>query len=609
MAEPVYIIGIDLGTTNSVVSYTTIESPPGQPAQINVMSIPQTVEPGVVEAHSMLPSFILAPGPHDVPEKALSLPWEDEGIFAVGEFAKKRGAEIPHRMIASSKSWLCHSLVDRNKPILPWKSPEDCPKLSPVEASSLILRHIRNAWNHTIARDEDTIDERLLMENQDIFLTVPASFDAVARELTVKAAISAGLTQITLLEEPQAAFYAWIYEAGEQWRELVREGDRVLVCDIGGGTSDFSMIQVSQSEGELVLERIAVGEHLLVGGDNMDLAMAYGISQKLSQQGTKINSNQLQGLWHSCRNAKERLFSDSDLESVPLTLLGSGSSLIGGTIKTELVQSEIETAILNGFLPNCPYNAAPQATPSAGIRELGLSYEADPAITRHLANFIRHTIRDEDTSEIKPSAVLFNGGVMKASPLRSRIVEVLNGWQSETGDQNIRELISQDYDLAVAKGAAYYGLARRGQGIRIRSGLGKSYYLGIAASMPAVPGMPAPVKALCVAPFGMEEGTEVALSNQEFVLVVGEPVKFEFLNASSRFDDVPGDIIEDWSGEIAPITTLEATLEGELGAAIPVTMEIKVTEVGTLEIWCVSKENQERWKLEFNVRERDSRLV
>lgn len=604
LSDPAYIIGIDLGTTNCVVSYTKNEIIAGKAPQIHVLSILQTIDSGVVDGQATLPSFILAPGANHVSENALSLPWEDDGIFSVGEFAKNRGAEIPHRMIASTKSWLCHPLIDRNKPILPWKSPEDCPKLSPVEASTLILNHIRNAWNYTMARSESGVDEHLLMENQEIYLTVPASFDAVARELTVRAAQNAGLPHVTLLEEPQAAFYAWIHNAGEKWRDSVREGDRVLVFDVGGGTSDFSMIQVSQSEGELTLERISVGEHLLVGGDNMDLSLAYGVSQRLNQQGTKIDTRQLQALWHSCRSAKERLLSGSGLEIVPITLLGTGSSLIGGTIKTELSQEDTESSILNGFFPLCGNEASPKSDSSIGIRELGLRYEADPAITHHLAQFIRNSFRTDSQCK-QPTAVLFNGGVMKATALRNRVMDTLNTWQPGA-EEGIRELASSDYDLAVAKGAAYYGLARRGQGIRIRSGLGRSYYLGVAASMPAVPGMPAPVKALCVAPFGMEEGTRAELADQEFVLVVGEPVRFEFLSSSTRFEDIIGDIIEDWSGEVSPITTLEATLEGETGTAIPVTLEISVTEVGTLEVWCVSKEKQERWKLEFNVREKDN---
>lgn len=605
MSDPTYIIGIDLGTTNSVVAYTKAELGPGQTPDIQVMEVPQTVSPGVVENQNMLPSFVLAPGPHDVPEDALELPWSDESDLSVGVFAKQRGAEIPHRLITSAKSWLCHPLVDRNKPILPWKSPEDSLKLSPVEASACILEHIRQAWNHTMARTDDGFDEMLKMEHQEILLTVPASFDAVARELTVNAAIHSGLSHVTLLEEPQAAFYAWIHDTGDRWRDKVKEGDLVLVCDVGGGTSDFSLIQVGQSDGDLVLERIAVGDHLLVGGDNMDLTLAHMLAQRLAKEGTKVNTRQLQTLWHSCRNAKERLFEEKDQETVPLSILGSGSSLIGDTIRTELSRSDVEEAILDGFFLTCPRDATPESQSTVGLREMGLSYEADPAITRHLAQFLRHLDR-HDTPLATPSAILFNGGVMKAGSLRSRILDVVNSWQSEADQEQVRELATGDYDLGVSKGAVYYGLARLGQGVRIRSGLGKSYYLGIAAAIPAVPGFPAPVKALCVAPFGMEEGTTADLLEEEFVLVVGEPVKFEFLGASARFDDTVGTLVEEWEeGDILPIATLEATLEGELGTIIPVVMEIKVTEVGTLEVWCVSKEDDQKWKLEFNVRERE----
>ena len=283
MAEPTFVVGIDLGTTNSVVSYAWINQPSDTPSQIQVLEIPQTISPGVVEARQTLPSFLFSPGSHDVPAGALDLPWKKGIDFTVGEFAKSRGAEIPQRLIASSKSWLCHSLVDRNKAILPWKSPDGCPKLSPVAASSRILDHIRGAWNHLMATNERGYEDRLALEHQAVYLTVPASFDAVARELTVKAAELAGFQHVTLLEEPTAAFYAWIHDSGDGWRDSVREGDRILVCDIGGGTSDFSLIQVGQSGGALDLERIAVGNHLLVGGDNMDLTLAYSLSQKLAR--------------------------------------------------------------------------------------------------------------------------------------------------------------------------------------------------------------------------------------------------------------------------------------------------------------------------------------
>lgn len=604
MPDSVFIIGIDLGTTNTVVSYTKSTIEPGRMPDIRILQIPQSIGPGVVESRSMLPSFLLAPGAHDVPAGSLTLPWNDEGDFSVGEYAKMRGAEIPLRLISSAKSWLCHPLVDRNKPILPWKSPGDCPKLSPVEASALILKHVRNAWNHQMANTAEGYDERLAIEKQEIFLTVPASFDAVARELTVKAARLAGLEQVTLLEEPQAAFYSWIAESGDAWRKKVSVGDLVLVFDIGGGTSDFSLIRVSENNGELELERIAVGDHLLVGGDNMDLTLAYALSKRLAEQGKRLDSRQMQGLWHGCRGAKEIIFSENGPEQHPITILGAGSSLIGGTLRVGLSRSEAEAVILDGFFPLCDRTDFPSSSQRAGIREFGLSYESDPSITRHMARFLT---RQDSHLNLKtlPSAVLFNGGVMKAHGLRKRVMNLLTSWQDSQSGITARELEASDFDLAVARGAAYYGLARKGHGVRIRSGLGKSYYLGVAAALPAVPGMPTPTRALCLAPFGMEEGTSAALSSQEFVLVVGEPVTFDFLGSSERFDDVPGEIIDDWEGKIEPITTLETTLDGEYGTTIPVTLEIGVTEIGTLEVRCVSTESGKKWKLEFNVRERD----
>lgn len=606
MIESEYIVGIDLGTTNTVVSYTQSTCPLGQAPLVQVLNIPQTIAAGVVAERQLLPSFVFAPGPHDVPEGALALPWPEEAGFTVGEFAKARGAEIPQRLISSAKSWLCHALVDRNKAILPWKSPADCPKLSAVEASAKILNHIRQAWNHLMARTDNGVDERLALENQDILLTVPASFDAVARELTVRAARMAGLEHVTLLEEPQAAFYAWIAATGEDWRHQVCVGDTILVFDIGGGTSDFSIIRVSEDDGQLALERIAVGEHLLVGGDNMDLALAYSLSNRLSEQGKRLDTRQMQGLWHTCRHAKEKLLSADGPAQHPISILGSGSSLIGGTIRTDLTRQDVESIILDGFFPVCDRSDSPGPPQRTGLKEIGLTYASDPAISRHLARFL--TSQDAHlNAPCHPTAVLFNGGVMKAGGLRTRVLHTLDKWRESEKGAPVREMPATDYDLAVAKGATYYGLARKGHGIRIRSGLGKSYYMGIAAAMPAVPGMPAPTRALCLAPFGMEEGTTVRLTDQEFVLVVGEAATFDFLGSSVRFDDTPGAIIDDWEGEIEPITTLETTLDGEAGTLIPVTLEIVVTEIGTLEVWCVSDAGGRRWKLEFNVRERDTR--
>ena len=600
MSDPIYIIGIDLGTTNSVVAFTMINPAQQGHNQINIFKIPQFVSSGVIEHLEIIPSFIYIPGEHDNPSDMKTLPWAADSQVIIGKYARDRGAEIPQRLISSAKSWLCNTLIDRNKPLLPWGSPENVLKMSPVEASAGILRHIRDAWNHLMAAD----DERLRIEKQEIFLTVPASFDAIARELTFKAAEIAGLSNITLLEEPQAAFYSWIESSNDQWRKKIHKGDLVLVCDVGGGTSDFSLIQVSEDDGELVLERIAVGDHLLIGGDNMDLAIAYYAAQKLSESGIRLDPWQMRMLVHSSMNAKEKLLSHQDLiTEYPVTVLGRGSSLIGGTIKTLLSQSEIENLVVNGFFPECDLASTPQQTQKLGLKETGLSYEADPSVTRHLAKFLNRQIKKTENMSILPTAVLFNGGVMKSPSIRKQILNVLDHWNSDDSKILIREIFSNEFDLAVARGAAYYGLARRGKGVRIRGGIGKSYYIGVAASMPAVPGMPMPVKALCVAPFGMEEGMSANLKSQEFVLAVGEPVRFDFLGSSIRHSDEIGNIIEDWQDQLEEMTTLETTLDGQPENSIRVTIEIKVTEIGTLELWCVSVDDNRRWKLEFNVRE------
>ena len=597
MTDPAYIVGIDLGTTNSVVAYVPVADDAADASGIKLFDMPQLTAAGVVERRPLLPSFLLTPGPHDVSPGAMALPWKEDNTLAVGEYAKNRGAELPGRLIASSKSWLCNTLVDRNQPILPWESPHREAKKSPVQASAAILEHIRDGWNHIMAAE----DPGLSLENQEILLTVPASFDAVARELTVQAAQLAGLSRITLLEEPQAAFYAWIQAGARAWRDKIAVGDLVLVCDVGGGTTDFSLIQVSEENGELTLERIAVGQHLLVGGDNMDLTLAHNLARQLAAKGRRPDAAQMRGLWHGCRNGKEKLLSNPDLDQVPVTVLGTGSSLIGGTLKIPLTREMVEQILLEGFFPNCEKDARPKAQSNIGLQEIGLAYASDPAVTLHLAQFLA-----QNDGGRQPTAVLFNGGVMKASNVRGRIMEVLGSWRDSQGMQTVRELEAADFDLAVAKGAAYYGLARRGRGIRIRYGLNKSYYVGIAASMPAVPGLPAPIKALCVAPFGMEEGTRASLEGREFALVVGMPAKFDFLGAMCH-DDRVGTVVEDWEGEITALATIETTLDGERGQVIPVTLESRVTEVGTLELWCVAREDGRRWKLEFNVREMETR--
>ena len=418
MNDSKFIIGIDLGTTHSVLAYTEAQIAEEAEPAIRIMPLPQVLSPGEVKPQPLLPSFIFLPGPHDVPQGSLALPWDSHIDFAVGEFARKRGAELPNRLVSSAKSWLCHSGVDRMENILPWDSPPDARRISPVEASSRFLQHLRDAWNHEMAANDP--DARF--EAQDIYLTVPASFDAVARELTAKAAQSAGLENITLLEEPQAAFYAWVEAQQERWRKAVHVGESILVCDVGGGTTDFSLIQVTEEHGDLTLRRVAVGDHLLLGGDNMDLALAYAVQARLAERGVKLDAWQFRGLWHSARTAKERLLANPELPGEPVVILGRGSSLIGGAIRSELTRAEVEQTLLDGFFPVGESSDYPQAKPKVGVREMGLPYEADPAVTRHLARFLgRQTQGDPSQSGVPvgyPSAVLFNGGVMKSGLLR-----------------------------------------------------------------------------------------------------------------------------------------------------------------------------------------------
>lgn len=605
MSSSRYVVGIDLGTTNSAVAY--FDTGAGEEPELQHLHIPQVVQPGVVEARPLLPSFLYLPGPNEQPAGALDLPWASKRDWCAGEFARTFGSQVPTRLVSSAKSWLSHTGVDRKQPILPWKAPEGGRKVSPVEAATHYLKHLVDAWNHQIAKD--VADHRL--ENQDLILTVPASFDAVARELTVEAARAAGLDKVTLLEEPQAAFYAWIDASHEEWREQVEVGDVVLVCDLGGGTTDLSLIAVSEEAGQLVLTRVAVGDHILLGGDNMDLTLAHHAAQAFAAKGTKLDAGQMHMLWHSARLAKETIFASPDLKSTQVAVLGRGSRVIGGALKGELTRAEIEQVLVEGFFPNCPRDAVPQKQRAIGLQEIGLPYAADPAVTKHLAQFLsRHEEvlaqkagkRKKKTSQ--PAAVLFNGGVFKAEPLRARLLEVLGGWINPKG--GVRELAGTDLDRAVAGGAAYYGLVRRGKGIRIRGGTARSYYVGIETALPAVPGAPPPIKALCVVPFGMEEGTETDVPGQEFGLIVGEQVEFRFLGSTQRRTDTVGTLIEDWQPEIEELTPMSAALEGpgKEGRTVPVRLHSKVTEVGTLELWCYSRDGKDKWKLEFNVRER-----
>jgi hypothetical protein len=606
-----YIVGIDLGTTNSALA--RCDAAAEQEGRIEVRSIPQLVNPNEVAERTLLPSFIYIPGEFDFPKGSTALPWDPEPKLVMGELARKRGAESPNRLVVSAKSWLSYAGVDRTAPILPWQAPEEVPKLSPVEASSQFLQHLRTVWDNGETGNP--------LAEQDVLITVPASFDEAARELTRRAAEQAGYQHVTLLEEPQAAFYAWLESQGDTWRQRIKVNDLVLVCDIGGGTTDFSLIMVSEENGELTLKRVAVGDHILLGGDNMDLALAQVLRQRLEASGYRIDTWQLHGLWHQCRIAKEELFESRKTQSRPITLLGTGTKLVGGTIKTELLREDLDQVLVEGFFPKVASSELPARQRRVGFQELGLPYAADPAITKHLARFLSEQLRNSPEAAIIrrgrsglacPTHILFNGGVMKAAVLRDRVVEVLNSWLREEGFETLgaeQILEATDLEHAVARGAAYYGKARHGRGVRIRSGASRTYYIGIESAMPAVPGMEAPLKALCVVPFGMEEGTEAKIPGREFGLVVGEPAEFRFLSSSVRKQDHAGSLLEDWGADIEELSPLEVTLkmDGQQGAVVPVRLETHVTELGTLEVWCVSRDGTNRWKLELNIREKTGR--
>jgi molecular chaperone DnaK (HSP70) len=587
---PRFVVGIDLGTTNSVVAYADAAE---ETTRLGVLQIPQLTAPATVEARPLLPSFLYLPTAEELAAKALALPWEADTDHVVGVLAQRRGAEVPARLVSSAKSWLSHAGADRTAAILPWGGPDDVAKLSPVDASARYLAHLRRAWDHSFAAAP--------LAEQEVLLTVPASFDAVARELTTRAAREAGLGEVTLLEEPQAAFYAWIDANGDRWREAVRVGDLVLVCDVGGGTTDLSLIAVRESGGELVLERVAVGDHILLGGDNMDLALAHHVRQRLAESGTQLDTWQFRGLGLACREAKERLLAESDETTFPVSILGRGRKVVAGSLRAEIERGDVERTLVDGFFPLCRIDEYPRAQRRTGLQELGLPYASDPAITRHLAAFLKRHGPDVDAEAARPTAVLFNGGAMRAAKLRQRLLAVVNGWFDAA--EALRVLSGADPELAVARGAAYYGLARRGRGVRIRGGTARTYYIGIETAMPAVPGMRPPIKALCVVPRGLEEGSEIELPAHELGLVVGEPAEFRFLGSTQRRDHA-GTLVEAWQDDIEELAPLEATLDwqGQEGTTLPVHLQARVTELGVLELWCVSRDDKHRWKLEFNVR-------
>jgi hypothetical protein len=610
--NPRFAVGIDLGTTHCVLSYIDLAKTDEDHLEQQVMDIPQLTSPGVVENQAQLPSFIYLAHQAEITAEDKSLPWSANPDYLVGEIARTMGAKTPIRLVASAKSWLCHAGVDCKKAILPAESPDEIERISPFQATVSYLQHIHDAWQ--------THFPNSALANQTLTLTVPASFDPSARELTVEAARKIGLDQAILLEEPQSALYSWIENSEGDWRNHVNVGDILLVIDVGGGTTDLSLIAVTEQAGNLELTRIAVGDHILLGGDNMDLALAYTIKAKLEQEGQRLQPWQIQALTHSCRDAKEKIFNEADIDTVPLVIAHRGASLVGGSLRSELTREEVNQVLVDGFFPKVSANEQPVNRTRAGLRTTGLPYADDAGITRHLAAFLAKQLsaiddlktisQPENAQFLHPTAVLFNGGVLKASVFSDRLMSVLNNWLVTENAPKARLLAGADLDLAVARGAAYYGFVREGKGVRIKGGTGASYYVGIESSMPAVPGMPPEIQALCIAPFGMEEGTEALLPDDEFGLVIGEPVQFRFFNSTNRRDDTVGTRLDYWSDdELDELNEIEITLpedDHKVGEVIPVQLRAQVTEVGTLELHAVSQRDQAHWKIEFEVRATDN---
>ena len=606
-----YALGIDLGTSNIAVAFCDLSAP------VRMQDVTQLLGPGKTGARSVLPSAWYLAHPNEFPEGSLNLPWSTAAPRgAVGGFARDHGALVPDRLVVSAKSWLSHPTIDPKSPGLPWMaSIDEGEKVSALEATQHYLENVRDAflWDQEQAGTKRSISDGL------ITITVPASFDEVARNLTLDAAASAGLGEVVLLEEPQAAFYAWTSQEESDWIRQVQDGDSVLVCDIGGGTADFSLIVVKDNGGDLELERVSVGEHLLLGGDNMDIGLAYCIQAQVTEEGHELDEWQLQALTHTCGRAKIQMFSDPSLDSVPISIPSRGAGLVGGTISASLDRHTLESMILDGFFPLTSIEDLPEQQGQAGLQELGLPYASDPVISKQLARFLTRSLANVKASEslsslvgdramretfLCPDAVLFNGGIFNAAPVRDRVLQLLASWND---GRDVRQLSGGNPDLAVALGACEYARHRAtGTGIRIKAGTARSYYVGLESSSPAIPGMKPKVKAICIVPQGMEEGSELIIEDREFGLVTGEDALFRFFMSEVRSGDEPGQIVPDAERFLQECASLNLGLsqaEGHApGEIVPVRIQSIVTETGNLQLWMKHTQSDQRWKFELEIR-------
>src|SRR6056297_945408 len=602
--DKLYAVGIDLGTTNSAVSYARLDPDTGLQPPIKRFDIPQLTGSGEFSKMPVLPSFLYLPGDYEISEEAIAHPWRMPDKRFAGSFARDFGSSIPGRLVSSAKSWLCEKNVDRRAAILPWGAPEEVGKMSPVEASAAYLRHIKNAWNRTKGEGEEQY-----LEHQLVVVTVPASFDEAARDLTLEAAAQAGLNDIILLEEPLAAFYSWLTAHKTDWSDLVAPGELILVCDVGGGTTDLTLISLSDESGSPRFERIAVGDHLILGGDNIDLALARHIEHQFNNT-QPLSNERWKTLCHLCRQAKENILNQGTNDET-ITMMGEGTSLIAGTLTAKLDREALEQIVLDGFLALVKPADGPGQPPKKGISEFGLPYESEPAITRHIGRFlekhgedIRNFLGDKPSL---PDLILFNGGTLKSSLVRERIREAICYWFGQKeGNHQPRVLENPNPDLSVALGASYYGLVKSGVGVRVGSGSPRSYYLGFTRKR----GEGGEEKsAICLVERGVDEGTTISLPEErKFEVLTNQPVSFELYSSSFRSGDRCGDVLS-IDDTLTPLPPLQTVIQfGQKGKkkTLPVAIEAEYTEMGVLSLWCRSLSSNHRWRLQFQLRDTEA---
>ncbi|MGR3219823.1 MAG: Hsp70 family protein, partial [Candidatus Anammoxibacter sp.] len=604
-----YIVGIDLGTTNSAVAYVDLTSGKRDDHKIRFLNIPQLKAPGEIDTLPVLPSFLYISGPHDLPEGSIALPWDKNRNYAVGEFAREQGFLVPGRLVSSAKSWLCHGGVDRTSNILPWGKDIDVKKISPVEASTRYLLHIREAWNEVIAQGKDGC----ALEEQMVMITVPASFDEVARELTVKAARAAGFNNIKLMEEPLAAFYAWLYRNKQDARqEKMEPGQLILVCDVGGGTTDFTIISVVKDGAELKFNRLSVGDHLMLGGDNIDLTIARFAETKLFGKPGQLDTKRWIQLTHQCRKAKEVLLSENcEVKEMDITLMGSGGKLIANTLKCSITADEIKDMIVDGFFPHVPLENKQITTARKGLTEWGLPYVQNPKVTDHLAAFwqqSRPLLEKETGRECPyPDFLLFNGGSLIPAIIRDRIRSVVQKWFKDKAGEDWmpEELDNPTPELAVAIGAVNYGVAKLFDGVKVGAGSPCAYYVEVGAAADNEEQDTKLRKSVCLVPRNSEEGFEIKLDKPQFEVMTNRQVSFHVFTSSTRLEDNIGDIVELPEQEITILPPIHTVLKyGKKGEAkpLPINLSVRLNEVGTLELWCTSREGAHNWQLQFDVR-------